>query len=255
MRQIEDLTGRIFGDWKVIERAEDHILPSGKTVTMWLCECMNEGNRGVVMGSNLKNGMSTSCGCNHKRRSSESHFEDLTGQIFGNLKVIERAEDWRKDKMAIPQWYCECLNDGNIIVAQASNLKMGNTTSCGCSKQSSIASDIKNYCIRNYNGEQEHKVIRNPKTGFWLKCDVYIEKTPGDIDGTYIEVHGPQHYRAGFFTKTSDEFKDSRYRDQLKKNYAKKHGTYIEIDLRKITTSQDAIDYLEKCLDNIGRKS
>lgn len=37
---LEDLTGRVFGRWKVIKRAPNRVSKSGKTRSiMWLCEC------------------------------------------------------------------------------------------------------------------------------------------------------------------------------------------------------------------------
>ena len=35
----EDLTGRMFGRWKVIGPAEDYIRPYGYHEPQWLCEC------------------------------------------------------------------------------------------------------------------------------------------------------------------------------------------------------------------------
>lgn len=58
-----DLTGMIFGYLKVIERAPDHIQPSGNHVLMWRCICMCDGNEIVTSGNSLKNGDTKSCGC------------------------------------------------------------------------------------------------------------------------------------------------------------------------------------------------
>ncbi len=54
-------------------------------------------------------------------------FVDLTGQKFGKLIVIERAEN----KNNRPAWRCRC-ECGNVIIVKAQNLKTGHTTSCGC---------------------------------------------------------------------------------------------------------------------------
>ena len=55
-------------------------------------------------------------------------FEDLTGQVFGQLTVIERAENKGKQ----PAWRCRC-ECGNEVIVQAGNLKHGQQT-CGCGK-------------------------------------------------------------------------------------------------------------------------
>lgn len=54
---------------------------------------------------------------------------DLTGQRFGNLVVIERAEN---NKRGNTQWLCRC-DCGNEKVALGSDLNRGRTTTCGCS--------------------------------------------------------------------------------------------------------------------------
>lgn len=56
------MTGREFGRLTVIKRAEDQISPSGRRRVTWLCQC-ECGNRTIVLGDNLKKGVSQSCGC------------------------------------------------------------------------------------------------------------------------------------------------------------------------------------------------
>lgn len=53
-------------------------------------------------------------------------FQDLTGQKFGHLLVIER--DCSKERTA---WLCQC-DCGNQTVVASNNLKRGHTSSCGC---------------------------------------------------------------------------------------------------------------------------
>lgn len=61
-----------------------------------------------------------------------SKFIDLTGKRFGKLIVLKRIEDYvfnsgRKER----QWLCKC-DCGNEINVIGTNLKRGNTKSCGC---------------------------------------------------------------------------------------------------------------------------
>jgi hypothetical protein len=60
-------------------------------------------------------------------------LEDLTGRIFGRLRVICRAEDYiyPKSGQRAPRWLCEC-SCGKQKVIMAKSLKSGDTTSCGC---------------------------------------------------------------------------------------------------------------------------
>ena len=65
--------------------------------------------------------------------------EDLTGQRFGKLTVIEQAEDYI-DKCNIHKsmWKCkcDCGKEKNILGA---SLKSGNSTSCGCFHKETIS--------------------------------------------------------------------------------------------------------------------
>ena len=60
-----------------------------------------------------------------------SNLKDLTGQTFGRLTVIERAEN---NKYNQARWKCSC-ECGNITIVQSANLIKGTTKSCGCLKK------------------------------------------------------------------------------------------------------------------------
>jgi hypothetical protein len=54
--------------------------------------------------------------------------KDLTGQVFGKLKVIGHVPD-RKDEAGKRFWNCEC-SCGRIVVVRGDNLKSGHSTQC-----------------------------------------------------------------------------------------------------------------------------
>lgn len=60
-------------------------------------------------------------------------FEDLTGRTFGFLTVIERDMTKRKTT-----WVCEC-QCGKRVSVLASNLKNGNSKSCGCQQRKNLS--------------------------------------------------------------------------------------------------------------------
>lgn len=72
---------------------------------------------------------------------------DLTGQKFGRLTVISRAEDM-KDKNHKVLWHCVC-ECGNKVSVRASSLTKGLTRSCGC-LQKEKASEL-NSLLREYD--------------------------------------------------------------------------------------------------------
>lgn len=67
-------------------------------------------------------------------------FIDLTGQKFGRLTVIERAQNKGKHVM----WMCEC-ECGNRVNISSDNLKRGNTVSCGCYRSEKLAKRCKKH--------------------------------------------------------------------------------------------------------------
>lgn len=70
--RLMDLTGRRFGRLVVLERAEDHINladPDGRRFPRWRCQC-DCGEIKIVLGHNLKEGTTRSCGCLRRETSS-----------------------------------------------------------------------------------------------------------------------------------------------------------------------------------------
>lgn len=53
---------------------------------------------------------------------------DLTGQRFGRLTVMARAENSHRDEA---RWRCVCVY-GKETVVRGSDLRCGDTRSCGC---------------------------------------------------------------------------------------------------------------------------
>jgi len=122
-RVLEDLTGRIFERWTVVNQA-----PTNKhREIMWDCLC-SCGNKKVIRGFTLKNGMSKSCGCLSRERTHIARFIDLTGKTFGRLTAISRAPD---DKHKNTMWNCKCVCGIERIVV-GYGLKSNRTKSCGC---------------------------------------------------------------------------------------------------------------------------
>lgn len=64
-----DLTGQKFHRWTVIEKtgSKNHNI-------QWLCEC-ECGTKSIVYGSNLRNGVSNSCGCWKREVTVEKNYK------------------------------------------------------------------------------------------------------------------------------------------------------------------------------------
>lgn len=62
-------------------------------------------------------------------------YEDLTGQKFGRLTVLEATNKKTSDGRRIWKCLCDC---GNIKFTSCQNLKRGHCTSCGCKNKEQI---------------------------------------------------------------------------------------------------------------------
>lgn len=121
----EDLTGKTFGLLTVLGPAEDEVTSRGCRIARWKCRCIC-GAEVVTRGSSLKSGHTKGCGQKHRR------VEDLTGQKFGKLTVLARADDHiNPNGTKYIMWKCQC-ECGNETVTRATSLKSGHTVSCGC---------------------------------------------------------------------------------------------------------------------------
>lgn len=118
------MVGQKCGRFIVLESA-------GKTkhgALLWKCQCKC-GTTKNVRGIDLRSGGIRSCGCIHPRL-------DLTGQQYGKLTVLEVYH--KKGTRGQVLWKCQC-ECGNIAIVPTTNLRSGNSKSCGC--------------VRRYTGE------------------------------------------------------------------------------------------------------
>lgn len=79
-------------------------------------------------------------------------YIDLTGRVFGRLKVLHRAENY-KGRVA---FVCSCVC-GNTVVVTSHALVTGNTSSCGCIHSEQLIQ-------RNTKHNQRHTRLY----GIWL---------------------------------------------------------------------------------------
>lgn len=104
---VEDLQGRKFTRLTVIS--------FNQVTRLWECVC-DCGNTKYVKGADLVRGAVKSCGC-----LLNSPKTDLTGRVFGKLKVVEYIKNGK--------YKCEC-ECGNTRIVPARSLLSGQTTKC-----------------------------------------------------------------------------------------------------------------------------
>ena len=127
-------TGMRFGRLVVLGQAED----SRRGERRWLCRC-ECGKEKSILERSLLYGGSQSCGCLRIDRQREEFSYDLTGQTFGDLTALRKAERQRKNGGV--WWTCRCAC-GEIYECPATLLVKGRRTHCGCKTNRGRPSDI-----------------------------------------------------------------------------------------------------------------
>jgi hypothetical protein len=247
--KFNDLTGQTFGMLKVKEyKGQDKWGSS-----LWLCEC-ECGRSKIIIGKHLVSKATRSCGKCLSRdairnlKGLRPKVEDLTGQTFGKLEVIKRVDNIVTPGDNRTAYLCRCSNDGNEVVVKAKYLKSGGTKSCGCLTESTIATEVKQFFESKYDAIPEcNDKVKNPDSNRWLRFDIFFPDKKA-----FVEINGLQHSQfIPYYHKTEEGFLEAQKRYELKKEYAQSHGTFIEVDLRKIKTTEAAIKFIEKKISKI----
>lgn len=203
MGKLIDETGNQYGRWTVISRAENN----HKNQAQWLCRC-GCGTERVVSGINLRAGLSQSCGCLQRDRASECSINELRGQRFGRLTVIERSGT---DKQGGVVWLCmcDCGKQNNVT---GKNLLSGNTRSCGC-----LSYEIR----RLPEGEASRNAIINR-----MKHDAIRRNLSWELSDTFVQelITQPCYYCGGSPS-------------QIAGNHGGRNGTFIYNGIDRIDSS------------------
>ena len=162
----------------------------------------------------------TSCGCWKDEKTSQRCTEDLTGQIFGKLKVIKRASS----QCNHATWYCKC-NCGNpdLIEVAANHLKSGAIKSCGCISNSYGEDKIQELLSQNnipYIREKifENCIMSQAKTAKPCRFDFYVNNQ------YVIEFDGIQHFEPIEYFGGEEGYKKRKISDVFKSEYCKEHN-------------------------------
>lgn len=194
-RQIEDLTGRQFGELTALR-------PEGKDKrghVCWVCRC-SCGKECTVQALQLKSGRCRSCGC--KRHERSVNKKDITGQRFGRLVALYPVAKGDPPRMTF--WHCRC-DCGTELDVRTMSLVHGRTCSCGCLAQEQSAKMHEhmhyqdNTCIERL--KQIHNDRQKNKTGF---RGLFLTEN-GKYRAT-ITFQGV-HYHLGHFSNMEDAVK------------------------------------------------
>lgn len=174
------------------------------------CEC---GNEAVIRGDSLKDGKTTSCGCERNIAVSKRHKKNIIGNVFGKLTAIEEVGKSKSGNIRY-KCLCEC---GNETIVNGNHLRRGDIQSCGCtlSRANLMTRNILESLKVNF--EQEKK-FDDCKYKDVLSFDFHL------IDlNILIELDGEQHFKERTFGSSEQDakikFAETVIRDAIKNSY------------------------------------
>lgn len=105
LKPRKDLTNKVFGKLTVIE-----VVSKDKhSHYQWLCRC-ECGNTKIINGDNLVRNLTTSCGCYHAQRNTETHKLTNTYKFYDNyvIGVDSKGNEFKfdlEDYKEVSQYY------------------------------------------------------------------------------------------------------------------------------------------------------
>lgn len=137
-RHCENIIGNTYGRLFVVMKGVDHIQPSGKHMSKYICTC-ECGNIISVARQSLLNGRTRSCGCMRSERSVEVHtkYSDKVPKrllkIYDKMKQrcycvnnksyskwgargIRICDEWLNDKSAFIDWALDNGYNDNLTI-------------------------------------------------------------------------------------------------------------------------------------------
>ena len=203
----DELIGKIFGCQKIIKDSNQ----KNKSYKLYVCECMRCKTSSLKTISQLRNLKGAYC--------KNCHSVDITNKTFGLLTAINEVYPANRQKGEISLWKCIC-QCGNEVIVKKSNLFSGNTSSCGCLKESKGELLIKQFLISHniyFESQKSFNDCRFKETGQLARFDFYLPNY-----NLIIEYDGQQHYKE--VEIFSDDLKTIQKRDNFKNQWCKEHN-------------------------------
>lgn len=223
--RFKDETGNKYGHLTVISFCGTNEFNKA----IWLVQCDCGSKPFEVVGSSLRSGNTTSCGC---ARGEKLVVNEQLNSRYGKLVVLEqdKIKGWR-------YWKCKC-DCGNIISVKGTELRAGLVQSCGClisNGEAQILSWLQNNNII-YKKEYCFKDLITANGGY-PRFDFAILNSNNELQ-FLIEFQGKQHYEDAPFGGLQREVTDELKQEYCKKNniplYYIKYNDNIILELERI---------------------
>ena len=164
-------------------------------------------------------------------------IEDLTGKVFGKLKVIER--DYSKQRKNVEHYRCECRCGNNNYITTAKELLAGER-SCGCIRK------IKGFNDYKVDGETTTIYFTNRYDEIIMEGYIDTEDLPRLIEQNWCWSAGWDDCIQDYYAKTSEY-----YTDENGKRKARVHCLHREVTNADKGTYVDHIEHKpHSSLDN-----
>ena len=163
-------------------------------------------------------------------------FDDLTGQRFGRLVVLERVEDHvLSGGYSYPKWRCVC-DCGNEIDVLAKRLKSNMTKSCGCYRRE-VASELEHTTHGDSNNPQYVRLY-NIWRGMRRRCNCETNSIFHHYGGRGITICQEWNSYVNFKTWALN----NGYNDSLSIDRIDVNGNYEPSNCRWVTAKEQNVN-------------
>ena len=170
-----DLTGQVFGDWKVLGYC-------GPSTRRWKCQCINCGKIKERLTDSLYYLHNTKCDCNNDKHPY--NFIDLTGQQFEHW-TVKGLSACQNSSNTLWDCVCDC-NPSVVHQVSTRALRQGLSTSCGCKSMVSKQEKEIKTLIESFGFSVE---LNNRKLIAPKEIDVYVPEKSFAIEFNGIRWH------------------------------------------------------------------
>lgn len=157
---------------------------------------------------------------------------DLTGMVFGRLKVIERNGS---NKRGRAMWLCECIcKNKTKVTVVGNNLLTGNSISCGCYHDEELSKmhNDKNFTEKRVAG------LKNALVTHGMSTTNFYRLWKGILERCSYKKHTNYKYYGGIGIKVCERWHNF---ENFKEDMYEKYLIHIE-EFGKKQTSIDRID-------------